>query len=116
MTLTAELLGLKYYECFAHCLNLIVNKTIDHFNLKSIDSVDVSTGSAVPQRLADLLSNFRKLVGTFNHSTQMTEELIASQTEENGKGLGKVRLIQDVITRYRNYYQFILISKRLSVY
>ena len=113
MTLTAELLGLKYFGCFAHCLNLIVNKTIDHFNLKSID---VSTGSAVPQRLADLLSNCRKLVGTFNHSNQMTEELIASQTEENGKGLGKVRLIQDVITRYRNYYQFILISKRLSVY
>jgi len=101
MKTTALELGIKYYGCFAHCLNLIVAKTIEQINLESIDPDEIDEEETY-YKLGDLLSQCRKLVGSFNHSTQMTEELIKAQTdrEENGKKLGKVRLIQDVVTRY----------------
>ena len=100
MRCTASTLGLKYYGCFAHCLNLIVNKTIEKINLNSINPSSVSQGELC-KSLSDLLNQCRKLVGSFNHSTQMTEMLLDEQVErtENDKKLGKVRLIQDVVTR-----------------
>ena len=52
-------------------------------------------------QLCQLLDQCRALVGTFNHSTQMTDELIKLQEDENinGEKVSKVRLIQDVVTR-----------------
>ena len=101
MKTTALELGIKYYGCFAHCLNLIVGKTIEQINLENIDPEEFEEDET-SYKLGDLLSQCRKLVGSFNHSTQMTEELLRAQTEreENGVKLGKVRLIQDVVTRY----------------
>ncbi len=99
---TAEVLGLKYYGCFAHCLNLIVEKTIKVCNVTAIDPNSLNVGQSQRTQLCHLLDQFRALVGTFNHSTQMTDELINLQEETiiNGEKIGKVRLIQDVVTRY----------------
>ncbi len=100
----AEVLGIKYYGCFAHCLNLIVEKTIQLCNVSAIDPNVLNTEQTQKTQLTILLEQCRKLVGTFNHSTQMTDELISLQeeTEVNGEKFGKVRLIQDVVTRLFN--------------
>ena len=99
---TAEVLGLKYYGCFAHCLNLIVEKTIKVCNVTAIDPNSLNVGQSQRTQLCHLLDQCRALVGTFNHSTQMTDELINLQEETiiNGEKIGKVRLIQDVVTRF----------------
>jgi hypothetical protein len=101
MKSTAEALGLKYYGCFAHCLNLIVDKTIKVCNIEAIDSSELNANETQKSELCQLLDRCRALVGTFNHSTQMTDQLIKLQEDENinGEKLSKVRLIQDVVTR-----------------
>ncbi len=101
MKSTAEALGIKYYGCFAHCLNLIVDKTIRVCNVEAIDSSDLNANETQKSQLCELLDQCRALVGTFNHSTQMTDELIKLQEDENinGEKVSKVRLIQDVVTR-----------------
>ena len=79
-------------------------KTIQLCNVSAIDPNVLNTEQTQKTQLTILLEQSRKLVGTFNHSTQMTDELISLQeeTEVNGEKFGKIRLIQDVVTRLFN--------------
>ena len=56
-----------------------------------------------------VLVKCRKLIGTFNHSTQLTETLIEDQMKTNDQEPDKskwtkLRLIQDVVTRWNSLY------------
>ena len=87
--------GLDYYGCFAHFLNLIVTSTISTFDLEKVNIAGLQATQKI-QALRDLMSQGRKLVGSFNHSTQLTEEFLAAQNvikENNGKNIqGKVEV------------------------
>ena len=98
MHVAAKHLKLPYISCFAHVLNRIVVTTLA--NLK----IDVGNDESMP-----VLVKCRKLIGTFNHSTQLTETLIEDQMKTNDQEPDKskwtkLRLIQDVVTRWNSLY------------
>ena len=90
--LAAHLLNIPFYGCFAHILNLIVVNTLKTFNSEENDDIDCN-------EMNSLISKCRKLVGLFNHSTKLNEQLLSEQ--EPAK---KLSLIQDVVTRYVDLY------------
>ena len=58
---------------------------------------------------SQIIQKCRKLVSTFNHSTQLTEKLIEDQENSNKQEPDKtkwykLRLIQDVVTRWNSLY------------
>ena len=104
MPATAKLLKLEYFSCFAHVFNLVVNRALEKlkYNEEIERAYDNDDNSVVKKSLSILLSECRKIVCFFSHSTTMTQQLLDEQTERttNGKKQKKVVLIQDVKTRY----------------
>ena len=94
----AKVLKIPYISCFAHVLNRVIVTSLKNLNLSDENG-----------NCEALIDKCRKLVGTFNHSTQLTEKLIedqrkANQAEENKSRIRCLRLIQDVVTRWNSLY------------
>jgi hypothetical protein len=104
MRKAAKLLGKPFISCFAHVLNLVVKNTIQNLKIDLENSDDPSNQK--------IIEKCRKLVGTFNHSTILTEKLLQDQNTSNENESDKskwtkLRLIQDVITRWNSLYQML---------
>jgi histidinol phosphatase-like PHP family hydrolase len=104
MRKAAKLLGKPFISCFAHVLNLVVKNTIQNLKIDLENSDDASNQK--------IIEKCRKLVGTFNHSTILTEKLLQDQNTSNENESDKskwtkLRLIQDVITRWNSLYQML---------
>ena len=91
MQAAAEKLKIKYYGCFAHTLNLIVQNSLKLLNLSS--EINCEEEDSVHSTL----DKCRKLVCLFSHSTKLNDALSKDQEENTDKP--KVSLIQDVVTR-----------------
>lgn len=95
----AKVLGIPFYSCFAHVLNLIIVRTLRELKL-DVNSPDDD------QTFSSLISKCRSIVSLFNHSTGMNKELKDAQINNNS-GTKPIRLIQDVVTRWNSLYKML---------
>ena len=95
MSVAAGILKYRHVGCFAHTLQL-----------------GIEDGLKVPQ-ISKTLSVSRQLVGHFNHSVIATDGLLSKQ-----EGPQKLKLIQDVQTRWNSSYLMIerLLKLRVPIY
>ena len=95
MGIACKELGVFQVSCFAHTLQLAI-----------------SDGLKLPQ-IARTLGAARKLVCHFSHSLMATKALLDKQTEGT-----KLKLVQDVSTRWNSSYQMLerLLRLRIPVY
>ena len=101
----AKILKIPYISCFAHVLNRVIVTTLK--NLK----INFENGDG-----NELISKCRKLVGGFNHSTQLTEKLLEDQRKSKEQSQASneklkhrcLRLIQDVITRWNSLFLMLI--------
>ena len=89
----AKMLKIPYISCFAHVLNRVIVTGLKNLNLSNENG-----------NCEALIDKCRKLVETFNYSTQLTEKLIedqrkANQADKNKSRVRCIRLIQDVVTQ-----------------
>ena len=89
LRLAAEKLKIKFYGCFAHTLNLIVQNALKNLNVSS------ELNCEEEDSIYSTLEKCRKQVGLFSHSTKLNDAL---DKEENSNNT-KVSLKQDVVTR-----------------
>ena len=122
MLKVAQKLAIDRIPCFAHVLNLIVQRSLNNLGLSGKplinrnsqddeDGLDVefftnedeeiheSFVSVESQVNHKLIKKCRKLVGLFSHSTAMHDDLINDQKQH--LKTKPLHLIQDVIKRYK---------------
>jgi hypothetical protein len=90
----AKIMGIPFYGCFAHFLNLVIEKALKNIE----DNGD---------EFKLIVEKCRSIVGTFNYSLNMNRELLEDQIKHNNKSKKHskpVRLIQDIITRWNSLY------------
>lgn len=105
MTAMARLLGIKFYSCFAHTLNLVVTNSLQSIKIANLEANATQSsraGSSGTERglnFNDLICKCRTLVSTFSYSIILTQQLLDAQVVDVTKGEKKVVLVQDVRTR-----------------
>ena len=101
MIKAARLLYIPIVPCFAHILDLIVKKSFKSlgmtYSVEIEDSAQTETDDDV-ESVENLIKKCRRLVGLFNHSTSLNDDLREDQIK-NHKTEKPLRLIQDVATR-----------------
>ena len=70
--LAAKLLKIPFCGCFAHVLNLIIVNTMKTFHSEENDDTESN-------KMDFSISKCQKLVGLFNHSTKLNEQLLSEQ-------------------------------------
>ena len=95
MGIAARELGIHHVHCYAHTLQLAIEKGL------KITQISKTLGSA------------RKLVSHFSHSVLATNSLVEKQTT-----LPKLKLVQDVATRWNSSFYMMdrLLKLRIPVY
>ena len=99
MRLAASYLTIPFYPCFAHILNRIIVTVLGNLKIDLKDDEDLSHST-----VDSILHKLRRLVGLFNKSTILNEELLKAQqpinsTPKKGIKVKLLRLIKDVKTR-----------------
>ena len=88
-----ELVPKFHVPCFAHCLNLVITHTLEHF--------DGEKGRAP---LKQAREKVRNIVSYFHSSAKANRKLEEAQISMFGPNPGPLKLIQEVLTRWNSTY------------